>query len=170
MSKQGFWFFIIFVIVIILAAIIFFYSISDRFNSNYLDIDNLLIQQGVEVEVNENTILRFDYSGESYSLFIEDLYSGGGSIKKGLKVIIFSLGESKEIDLDNDGYEDILVDLRKRGNDYFVYLRFIENFVCTESWECTDWGPCINGYMKRVCVDQSLCGTSELKPEVQRSC
>lgn len=41
---------------------------------------------------------------------------------------------------------------------------------CVESWQCTDWTPCVSGTQIRNCNDNSRCGTTNLKPEEQRGC
>ncbi len=49
----------------------------------------------------------------------------------------------------------------------------VENVSCTpcaESWICTDWSSCVNNQNTRVCVDEHACGTTTLKPELQKSC
>jgi|APSaa5957512622_1039677.scaffolds.fasta_scaffold23412_3 hypothetical protein len=37
---------------------------------------------------------------------------------------------------------------------------------CFENWECSDWGPCINYFRKRVCVDKNAC--TEILSEIER--
>jgi len=42
-----------------------------------------------------------------------------------------------------------------------------EGFDCTGDWICSQFGPCINGIMKRTCVD---CNASYEKPSEEASC
>ncbi len=35
---------------------------------------------------------------------------------------------------------------------------------CLEHWTCTEWSGCIDGYMTRVCTDESDCRTNQYKP------
>jgi len=43
-------------------------------------------------------------------------------------------------------------------------------YNCLESWECSAWDTCQNGLEKRTCEDIHYCGTSKLKPDVERTC
>lgn len=43
--------------------------------------------------------------------------------------------------------------------------------ACTESWNCGDWGACVNGVQNRVCTDASNCNnSSSSKPATSQSC
>jgi hypothetical protein len=41
---------------------------------------------------------------------------------------------------------------------------------CSESWNCGNWGECINGVRSRVCVDENNCGTTYNLPEQGQDC
>lgn len=41
---------------------------------------------------------------------------------------------------------------------------------CTEQWECTAYGPCIDGKQTRNCTDKNNCSTTENKPATERAC
>ncbi len=41
---------------------------------------------------------------------------------------------------------------------------------CIEYWVCSEWGECVNGVQKRYCVDNNKCGTTNNKPEEERTC
>jgi PGF-pre-PGF domain-containing protein len=41
---------------------------------------------------------------------------------------------------------------------------------CTEDWICTEWSECIEGKQTRICKDKNECGTTQNKPEEERSC
>jgi len=41
--------------------------------------------------------------------------------------------------------------------------------VCTPEWECSEWGKCTAGYMKRTCNDKNNCGGVVI-PETTRIC
>jgi uncharacterized repeat protein (TIGR01451 family) len=41
---------------------------------------------------------------------------------------------------------------------------------CIESWQCEDWGRCINGRQERVCVDANNCGTTDMMPAREQNC
>ena len=42
--------------------------------------------------------------------------------------------------------------------------------ICSESWECTEWGKCEEGMQKRACTDKSLCNTTASKPVESKDC
>lgn len=41
---------------------------------------------------------------------------------------------------------------------------------CIENWKCGEWSGCIGGVESRACLDESDCGTSNLKPVESRDC
>lgn len=41
---------------------------------------------------------------------------------------------------------------------------------CVENWTCSDWNACDNGNQTRTCSDSKKCGTTKLKPVLQREC
>ena len=51
---------------------------------------------------------------------------------------------------------------------------FCDNGVCilncTEDWNCSNWGVCINGSQSRTCNDLNNCGTEINKPDETQSC
>lgn len=42
--------------------------------------------------------------------------------------------------------------------------------ICSESWECTEWGNCEGGIQKRACTDKNLCNITTSKPEESKDC
>ncbi len=41
---------------------------------------------------------------------------------------------------------------------------------CIPSWQCDEWGPCVNGIENRQCYDQHACGNNLNRPDEIRSC
>ncbi len=41
---------------------------------------------------------------------------------------------------------------------------------CVEDWVCRGWSPCVDRMQTRECADWNKCGTTEQKPEMQRTC
>lgn len=41
---------------------------------------------------------------------------------------------------------------------------------CVESWQCTEWTPCVQGEQIRNCKDSSSCNTTKIMPEERRNC
>ena len=42
--------------------------------------------------------------------------------------------------------------------------------LCIENWDCTDWDVCKEGKQTRTCNDINNCGTTILKPSLEREC
>ncbi len=56
-----------------------------------------------------------------------------------------------------------------------VYLtvpcKYKEEIECNESWNCSEWGPCLpNGTQSRTCVDLNDCGTTKDMPPLVQEC
>ncbi len=45
-----------------------------------------------------------------------------------------------------------------------------ENKTCQESWNCTEWSECRNGFRSRICTDMNSCGTLAGKPKETEEC
>ena len=41
---------------------------------------------------------------------------------------------------------------------------------CLPDWECSPWGPCVNGVEERTCVDLRSCSSNLGRPDTQQSC
>ncbi|MEM4268401.1 MAG: hypothetical protein QXK37_06255 [Candidatus Woesearchaeota archaeon] len=41
---------------------------------------------------------------------------------------------------------------------------------CSERWQCSRWGECINGISSRTCTDTNNCGTRIMKPQESMPC
>ena len=41
---------------------------------------------------------------------------------------------------------------------------------CSEDWECTDWGECVDEVHARICTDLNDCGTIKDKPNISKGC
>lgn len=54
---------------------------------------------------------------------------------------------------------------------YFIFKgENQQNNNCTENWQCSAFGTCVNGVQTRTCVDSNNCGTNLNKPSEQQSC
>lgn len=42
--------------------------------------------------------------------------------------------------------------------------------VCNESWDCGEWGECLDGKQTRNCIDLNNCGTEKDKSLIEQSC
>ena len=59
---------------------------------------------------------------------------------------------------------------RSGGGGGFTHSSSITGSACIENWECSDWEMCVGGSQMRICTDKNNCGTSLVKPEIQRLC
>ncbi len=50
------------------------------------------------------------------------------------------------------------------------YVIKINELICTEDWDCTGWGDCVDDLQIRACVDSNNCGTTEDKPDEEQDC
>ncbi len=58
-----------------------------------------------------------------------------------------------------------------RTATYSGILTVIEPEVaCTPSWECGDWGDCVDNTQTRTCLDTNNCGTTAGKPGESQTC
>ncbi len=65
------------------------------------------------------------------------------------------------------------VDIHGCEKDIFLTVpcNYIEEVLCNESWNCSEWSPCLpNGTQYRICEDMSKCGTVLLKPLISKEC
>ncbi|MCX6748103.1 MAG: hypothetical protein NT076_00705 [Candidatus Pacearchaeota archaeon] len=42
--------------------------------------------------------------------------------------------------------------------------------ICSENWNCTVWGECLNNQQTRTCTDMNNCGTTSNKPLISQFC
>ena len=53
----------------------------------------------------------------------------------------------------------------------FIYeTNALINETCIPSWQCTEWGDCIDGNQTRSCVDINSCGIDDGKPSESQVC
>jgi len=81
------------------------------------------------------------------------------------------IGEARKIDIDNDDYYELELKAQSAEDDEAeIYIRKIDEKICTPEWECSDWSSCDEGIKTRNCTDQNECGTEEGKPETEQEC
>jgi len=51
-----------------------------------------------------------------------------------------------------------------------VITEIVDDEVCEERWECTEYSTCINGLQTRSCTDSNACGTADDKPLTSQPC
>lgn len=95
-------------------------------------------------------------------------------IRSDRRHIGFALGENGEdkIDLDDDGFEDIQINMISRGEGTrSLFVISIHEKICTiTDWECTNWSPCVNGGQSRACTAVDCSEDNQLGPPERQSC
>ena len=65
------------------------------------------------------------------------------------------------------------VDTEGCENDIFLEVpcKYRVELICNETWNCTEWGPCMpNGTQTRICTDLNNCGLELKKPDLVQEC
>lgn len=44
------------------------------------------------------------------------------------------------------------------------------SFHCIVNWSCGNWSECVGGETERVCTDLNYCGTTSMRPLINKSC
>ena len=128
---------------------------------------------GTYVDLKEEGKISFEVDQEEHDIIVNSI--GTDSVEITIQsdpiTIILDVGESEKIDLDDDGVYDVRIKLIsiENGKAKF-YIRELDEVLCTEDWDCGDWGECVNDLQGRECVDLSDCGTTEDKPDEEQSC
>ncbi len=84
-------------------------------------------------------------------------------------------GQTKEIDVNGDGLNDMAVTLvESKNGKATVVVRSLAQYKqpeCIERWRCDDWKDCgLQNLQTRDCIDLNSCGTLEDKPPETRAC
>jgi len=86
-------------------------------------------------------------------------------LKKGISIAIFfimiiNLVGATQINLIQPQQGDV--------NEEDIYPSVLQ--FCDVDWQCTQWGNCINGYKKRICVDANNCQYKYNTPITKLAC
>jgi len=167
-SNKKIWIFVgIFAIVVIALSIFFFI----KYSSNTISNDEL--SAGTYIDLNEDKEVKFKLGEEEHKIIIDSVINDSIDIIIQSETIIATLniGETKKFDLDGNETYDLLVKLKSivdgKAN---LFIKKINEVICTEDWNCTEWSGCVNETQTRVCTDLNDCGTEEDKPERSQSC
>ena len=87
-----------------------------------------------------------------------------------LGILNFNLGETKRVDLDNDGTAETEITFIQRvNNNAEINIKKIET-GCVPGWYCSEWSVCDKNIQTRTCLDTNQCGNNVGKPELSQSC
>lgn len=160
----------IFFVLILVALFIFFLMNYSKPPKTLIEVSEFNIIEGISLNLVDGSEVNFTLDDENYLLVIESLDSNFVSISGSVNSE-FNIGDEKFFDLDNDGENDFIIELKgiSEGEADFFFKKF-GGFVCPENWNCTSWGPCINDTQQRICVDLNSCGTENNKPVFEQNC
>ena len=161
---------IIFVIVFVIALVLVLHYTSKPVKSIFT-VDEFNMFKGVYLDMSQTSEVSFTLNEQEYFLIVDSVEENSACISGYLGENCFFVGDEKSFDLDGDMNDDLLLKLDKI-EDKVATLYFQKQGVapCSESWNCSEWSICINGFKKRVCVDANYCGTSVDKPITKDIC
>jgi len=158
----------IFLVLIVIALGIFLFM---KFSSDTISKDDL--SEGTDIDLKENKEIKFEIDEEEHKLIVDAFHEDSVDVTIQSRTITANIkkGETKKFDLDDDGTYDLSIKLRSiTGNKANLYIRKIDEYVCTEDWECDDWDICVDEIQTRDCEDLNDCGTTKDKPNEEQDC
>ncbi len=156
---------IIFGVIVIIFSIFLFMILSQGKISD----DELL--QGISISLKEDKEIKFEINEEEHKIIVDSVYEDSVDIiiqSETIRINI-KIDEIKKFDLGSDGTYDLQIKLESIENGVpNIFIKKIDEIICTESWDCTNWEECVNDMQTRACTDLNNCRTEENKPiEIQ---
>ncbi len=68
------------------------------------------------------------------------------------------------------GAVDIRIIQPQQGSSNQIKIYPETGNFCNVDWQCTQWGSCVNGYKKRICVDGNSCQYKYNIPMTKLAC
>ena len=136
-------------------------------------ISDTEVLQGAVVNLGLNKEVKFNIEEESHRLVVDSIREDSADITIYSSPIIttLSVGQEQKFDLNSDNSYDLLVRLNSITNQKAdIYVQEINEAICVEEWECTDWGICVNSTQSRTCTDANSCGMEDSKPSEIQVC
>jgi hypothetical protein len=161
---------------VIIIGVVAFFVLSNNTtqqitSSSPLSVSENQLTTGTYVPLKENGIVNFNLNNSQHKITIISLSSTFVNITIQSEIINFKLniGDTKNIDLNNDGTDDISVVLEDivDGKANLFLKKFV---LCIENWNCSTWGTCAHNNQTRVCTDLNHCGTIQNKSTEVKSC
>ncbi len=167
-KKSGKIIWIIFGVLVILAiaiGVILLNPFSNKISSSDLSF-------GINVDLKENAKINFETNEEKHKITIDSINVDSVDIIIRSEIIIANLniGETKKFDLNGDRVYDLSIELKDiTDGKANLFIQEINETICTEDWNCTGWGNCVDSEQTRACVDSNDCGVED-KPDEEQSC
>lgn len=155
----------IFISILLIGIAVFFVLTSTP------KLSDTQLSQGASINLGETEEVQFNFNEEEHTIQVTSV--SGHAVDVLIQSTPISanivIGETKKFDLDSNNYYDLQIKLRNITNSIAdLYITKINEQICTEDWNCTDWGFCLNLSQERDCTDLNDCGTEKNKPtEVQ---
>ncbi|NCN87184.1 hypothetical protein GW932_05100 [archaeon] len=153
-----------FILLVVVAIFILFLFLFRDIGEKSVLVKEESLKQGVYVELAKKSVLEIEFDGKVNKF---NVLESQGVLDFSNVETSFSLieGESKEIDFNSDGLDDVFINFTSSLKNRI----FIESF-CREEWDCSEFSPCLFGKQSRVCIDLNSCSTEVNKPLVEIDC
>ena len=133
------------------------------------------LRNGYEKTLRKNWKISFEFENESHLITLEEISEGTArlNVSSDSQAFDLTVNQSRELDLNNDGHNDLRISLKDISDHeatLLVMIMYREETACAPDWECGDWRECAGGLQERECTDLNDCNTSEGRPEESKSC
>lgn len=131
------------------------------------------LASGTSVSLKENSQIKFNLNEEEHKITIASVETSSVKLTVQSNPInaTLTIGETKKFDFDLNGTYDLSVKLNNITNEKAVlFIKKINELICTENWNCTNWSVCIGEEQNRTCTDLNNCGTTKNKPAGIQAC
>ncbi|MBW6442426.1 hypothetical protein K0A97_01425 [Patescibacteria group bacterium] len=137
-------------------------------------IPELEIMSGKNINLREGKSVRFILEDVTHTLRVISTNNNSASLTLESDPIDFILeeGQEKKFNLNGAGTYNLKIKLiRIEEGTLEVYIKKINEAICTENWSCTIWSNCSQGGTQtRNCTDLNQCGTILSKPPITQEC
>lgn len=161
------------IFVFLVLGILFLYlAFNAKPAKQIISVSEYNIERGVLLnELSEDSVVNFTLEGEIYTVNIESLKSDhailGGDVVKTMNI-----GDEALFDLNGDSENDVKILLENITNyrASFYFAKYFPPGGCIENWICYNWSDCVNDSVRRLCIDESDCGSEQNKPQTEANC
>ncbi len=157
------------ILVVIIGMTIFLFM---NFSIKTISVNEF--SQGINFELKENKEVKFILNDTKHTIKVNSVSKDSVNliIQSNPIQIDIKIGEEKKLDLDNDGIYDLKIKLKSiKSNVPSIYIKEINETICTENWNCEEWDSCSEeGKQTRTCTDLNNCEIMKGKPETEQKC
>jgi hypothetical protein len=167
-NKKSWIYFGVFLGIIILLLLILLFL-----NNSKKTIPEDKLSEGTSFNLQENKEVKFNLNEEKHKLTVNSINEDSVEIILQSEPIKFTIkvGETKKIDLNNDGIYDVYVSLISiKDGKPLLFIKKINEKTCIENWTCANWEICSDGNQTRKCTDLNNCKTTKNRPASKQEC